>query len=58
MIVTALMGEPIGIDSSVSLLITSIIMTISAYPIKAIIYGFAQLVENSNVRTYNNDAKE
>lgn len=38
--------------ASLSILITSIIMLIISTPIENLILGFAQLVENSNIRTY------
>ena len=41
-----------SLGTSLTTLISSIIMLIIRTPIENLILGFAQLVENSNVRTY------
>ena len=40
------------LPTSIPLIVVGIILTVLAYFIKAMVLGFAQLVENSNIRTF------
>lgn len=40
------------LPTSIPLIVVGIILTVLAYFIKAMVFGFAQLVENSNIRTF------
>ena len=42
----------IFLPMSILLIVVGIILTVLAYFIKAMVFGFAQLVENSNIRTF------
>ena len=46
------------LPTSIPLIVVGIILTVLASFIKAMVFGFAQLVENSNIRTFRENPED